>query len=200
MGIDILSEEVAQQAKTKKNEGVLVNSVFQGQPAAQAGIEVGDIILRIGGSRVTSPNKMIRVIGNITPGQSVQVDILREGEHKTVSVQLAKRVEDPAWMASLENPSFIHLGFDVKPLDFSLQRKYGLPASEGLVVTRIRPGSTAETSGLRAGDLIRAINGRPTGSREDIEKILQDNPESDWFFLVIRQEKTLHLTLKFGEG
>ena len=72
VGIEYIPEDVAKSANIKKGDGVLVNSVFEKQPAYKAGIKVGDIILKIGGATVSSPNSMIRLIGNVSPGQICQ--------------------------------------------------------------------------------------------------------------------------------
>jgi serine protease Do len=95
VGIELVTEKIAQQVKGKAGEGVWVNSVFEGDPAHQAGIRIGDVILKIGGTSVGSPNRMIRLIGAFSPGQSVNLDILRDGKHKVVTVKLKNQVKQP---------------------------------------------------------------------------------------------------------
>ena len=86
VGIDPLPEEMTE--KNKSNNGVVVTSVFEGDPAHQAGLKVGDIILKIGGADVDSPNTLIRIIGTITPGQTINLDILRNGKGRMIPVKL----------------------------------------------------------------------------------------------------------------
>jgi len=82
VGIEHVPDDVAKVANLQSGGGVLVNSVFEKQPAFNAGIKVGDIILKIGGAEVNSPNSMIRLIGNVSPGQKVMLDIQPVSEEK----------------------------------------------------------------------------------------------------------------------
>ena len=92
------------QANGEEGKGVIINSVFEGDPAFLAGLKVGDIILKIGGSDIDSPNKMIRVIGAITPGQTINLDILRDGKSQLVPVKLESRKTQTAQLSN--SPSF----------------------------------------------------------------------------------------------
>ena len=200
VGIDFIPEEVAEKARISKEDGVLVNSVFEGQPAHRAGIAVGDIILRIAGAKVNSPSKMIRLIGSISPGQTVQVEVLREGEPKIFNVKLISRRENPALMASLGSKTPV-LGFEARPVDELLARRFGIQETEGLVVVRVEPKSAAEAGGLRPGDVITAINGKQVAAEEDLQEIVKTTPSRHpLFLLVVRGEETLHLTLERGNG
>lgn len=193
---------MAKKANLGKQDGVLVNSVFEGQPAALAGMKKGDIILKIAGAPVSSPSKMIRLIGSITPGQQVQVEILREGKHKALSVELTKRVEEPALMASLK-PSAPRaaFGFDTQELDAPLRRKFDIQDRFGMVVTRVAPGGLAEEAGLKQGDLISAVNGHEVMTRKEYDDVLSTvDASGTLFLLVIRQNETIRLTLERGEG
>ena len=93
VGIDPVTEEAAKKANGKEGVGVIVNSVFKGDPADLAGLKVGDIILKIGGSEINSPNKMIRVIGAITPGQTINMNILRDGKSRMIPIKLELRTK-----------------------------------------------------------------------------------------------------------
>merc|ERR1711969_225159 len=95
VGIETVTDKIAQQVKGKAGEGVWVNSVFEGDPAHRAGIRIGDVILRIGGTTVDSPSRMIRLIGAFSPGQSINLDILRDGKREVVTVKLENQKKKP---------------------------------------------------------------------------------------------------------
>ncbi len=152
VGIELVTEKIAQQVKGKVGEGVWVNSVFEGDPAHLAGIRIGDVILKIGGTSVGTPSRLIRLIGAFSPGQSVNIDILRDGKREVVTVKLEnqKNRRDQVFKKSLQDTNEPFMGLEVE----------NLGTGKGIVVSRVYPGSTADEQGLRVGDRIEAVNGR----------------------------------------
>ena len=76
---------------TKTSKGVTVSKVQTGGPAAKAGLEVNDLITKINGTPVTSYDQLISVIARYTPGQTVTLTIVRDGQTKQVKVTFANR-------------------------------------------------------------------------------------------------------------
>ena len=191
VGIDPVSEEVANRAaKAQVGEGVIINSIFEGDPADMAGLKVGDIILKIGGSEIDSPNSMIRVIGAITPGQTINLDILRKGEHKLVPVKLESRKKRTTQLATLPPMRPSGLGFTV------VNSTKGSKLPGGALVSRVTPESPAALKGLQSGDLIVAVNGEAVENQHEFDglvgKIQKGSPV---FLLVWRNDKKFHLGL-----
>ncbi len=191
VGIDPVSEEVANRAaKAQVGEGVIINSVFEGDPADMAGLKVGDIILKIGGSEIDSPNSMIRGIGAITPGQTINLDILRKGEHKLVPVKLESRKKRTTQLATLPPMRPSGLGFTV------VNSTKGSKLPGGALVSRVTPESPAALKGLQSGDLIVAVNGEAVENQHEFDglvgKIQKGSPV---FLLVWRNDKKFHLGL-----
>jgi len=188
VGIDPVTEEVANKAKGKTGVGVFINSVFEGDPADRAGLKVGDIILKIGGTEIDSPNKMIRVIGAITPGQTINLDILRDGKSRMVPIKLESRKKKTLPLASL-----MPLG----PLGFSVEsQEEDKNQPKGVLVSRVNPESAAGLKGLLSGDLITAVNGDIVGSRTEFDRLLGEIEKgSPVFLLVWRNDENFHLGL-----
>jgi serine protease Do len=196
VGIEYLSDDVAKKANIKKGDGVLVNSVFEKQPAYKAGIKVGDIILKIGGARVNSPNSMIRVVGNVSPGQFVKLDILRNGEHKTFSVQLARKEEPRQQLAALEQRESPHLGLVWEDLSEAASQTRKSDLKQGVRVTQVLPHSEAHKKGIQEGDVITAVNGKLIASKKEFEDFLQENSgEKTLSLLVDRGNVSILFTL-----
>jgi len=188
VGIESVTEKIAQQVKGKAGEGVWVNSVFEGDPAHRAGIRIGDVILRIGGTAVDTPSRMIRLIGAFSPGQSVNLDILRAGKRKVVTVKLEnqKKRPDKVFKKSLQGIDEPSLGLEVESLG----------GDKGVVVSRVYPGSTADKQGLRVGDHIEAINGRTVSKVIEFKDIINSVLEGgEIHVLVLRGEGKLHIKL-----
>jgi len=197
VGIEYISEDVAKNANISKEDGVLVNSVFEKQPAYKAGIRVGDIILKIGGATVNSPNSMIRVIGNVSPGQFVNLDILRNGERKTFSVQLAQKDDPRQKLAALEKRESPQLGFVWEDLNETASQAKESDLKEGVRVTQVLPHSEAEKDGIRKGDVITAVNGKQVVNKKEFEDILQENShEKTLSLLVDRDNVSILFNLK----
>jgi len=191
VGIEFISEDVAQGAKIRKTDGVLVNSVFKDQPASKAGIKVGDIILKIGGATVSSPNSMIRLIGNISPGQTISLDILRNGERKAFSVQLAQKEDPKRKLAMLEIKKPLQIGLVLENLDSAAHQNQEAGVRRGVVVAQVLPHSKAEKQGMRVGDVITEINGKPIDGKQDFENFLQDHSDNPFTLLIDRDNVSI---------
>ncbi len=190
VGIDPVTEEVAKRASAQEGEGVIINSIFEGDPADRAGLKIGDIILKIGGLHIDSPNKMIRVIGAITPGQTINLDILRDGKPRMVPVKLESRKANTNQLATLPPLSPSGLGFSLE----NPGKSTNLPA--GALVSSVNPESPAGLKGLQPGDLITAVNGWVVENQPDFDRLLgKIDKGSPIFLLVWRNDKKFHLEL-----
>ena len=190
VGIDPVTEEIAKQAKGQKGVGVIINSVFEGDPADLAGLKVGDIILKIGGSDIDSPNKMIRVIGAITPGQTINMDILRDGKSRMMPVKLESRKQKILPLAALPPLDPLGLGFSVE------NPEKNTSSHNGALVSHVTPESPAGLKGLRSGDLITAVNGDVVENRTEFQQLLAKiGKGSPIFLLVLRNDEKFHLGL-----
>ena len=74
-----------------KGEGVLVNEVFDKDPAAAAGIKPGDILTRIDGTVIDTPNRLSRVVAGLLPGSTTKVEIVRDQQRLVLDVALIER-------------------------------------------------------------------------------------------------------------
>jgi len=188
VGIEYIPEDVARAAKIDKEDGVLVNSVFEKQPAHQAGIKVGDIILKIGGATVSSPNSMIRLIGNVSPGQYVKLDVLRNGKLKIFSVQLAQKEEPRQQLAALEGKKSSRLGFVWEELNGAASQAQESDLKQGVRVIQVLPHSEAEKEGIREGDVITEVNGKQVTGKKEFEEFIRRNSDEKTLSLLVDRD------------
>ena len=195
VGIEYIPEDVAENANIKKRDGVLVNSVFEKQPAFKAGIKVGDIILKIGGATVSSPNSMIRLIGNFSPGQNVQLDVLRDGKRKTFSVQLARKEEPRQQLATLERKELPQWGLVWEDLKEAASQAQESDLKQGVRVIQVLPHSQAEKEGIREGDVITAVNEKEIVGKKEFEDFLRKNSDEETLSLLVNRD---HVSILFN--
>ncbi|MFA5884982.1 MAG: PDZ domain-containing protein, partial [Acidimicrobiia bacterium] len=78
-------------ATQQTDSGLEVTQVVSGSAADDGGIEVGDVITSFDGTRVTTPAQLASAVGNLSPGDTARVTITRNGETRTITVELGSR-------------------------------------------------------------------------------------------------------------
>lgn len=154
--------------KTKK--GVLINDVFDRQPAQKGGIKVGDVILSINGIRTNNANGLKNTVASITPGKKVPVELIRDGEKITLYITLSSRDEKAIQKMSSktsdtdkdEKPSEADItkkvGFTVGNITQEIRGRLGLESGvKGIVVLNVEQSSWAARKGLRKNDIIKKV-------------------------------------------
>ncbi|MFQ5449613.1 MAG: trypsin-like peptidase domain-containing protein [Nitrospinaceae bacterium] len=190
VGIEPVTPEVASHSDIKEGRGVLVNAVFEGDPAHVAGLKVGDIILKIGGAPVDSPSRMIKMIGGISPGQIVHLNILRDGKSKVIPVKLIRQTKNRKARISAPIEIKTPLGISVEAVGEKFSGK------GGVIITQVDPASLAAEKGLQEGDRILAVNGQSISSRDRYEDVIKKVPTGGSVFLLLsRDGKKFHLAL-----
>src|SRR5688572_13165556 len=91
VGLQPLEESIAESLSLPKDRGELVRSVVPGEPAARAGVQQGDVIVRVNGREVTPEETVSYIIANTSVGTRVPVEIIRDGRRQTLQVQVGQR-------------------------------------------------------------------------------------------------------------
>ncbi len=197
VGIQPLTPELAKKFGVTEGEGILVNEVFEKDPAAEAGIKPGDIILTIDGSVVDSPNKLSRLIGALPPGAAPKIEVIRDFTRHILTVPLSER-RDTAVMASLpQSRTEVKLGLDLQDLSAGLADKFKLRESRGVLITKVDPGSLAHAEGLREGDLIKEVNRADIASVGEFTSAIAKVRRGDTVLLrVLRENRAFYVVLK----
>ena len=210
VGIQPLTSELATKFGVKKSDsttplsGVLVNEVFEGDPAYKGGVLPGDIILKVEGEPVDTTSALARVIGGFTPGQKIQIDIMRSGKQQQIMMALGEK-KDGATQASLpkkEQPKpFFGLTIsDITPENIEkFKLRGGVPLS-GVLVTEVEPGSPAEAEGVKEGDLILEMEGEKLNDTESFMKTTKNKEKTETVLLrVSRESRAFFVVLKQKE-
>ena len=197
VGLQPLTPDLASKFGVEENEGVLVNEVFERDPAALAGIKPGDVITKVDGALVDTPNKLSRLVAALDPGSTTRVEVVRDGKRLNLQVALSER-RDTVVTASLpQSRTDLKLGIDVQDLTASLAEKFRLNESRGVLISKVDTGSLAQAEGLREGDLIKEVNRVDTGTVGEFTVAVAKVKRGDTILLrVLREGRAFYVVLK----
>ncbi len=163
LGIQIqdITRDVAEYYQLPKHEGVLIYQILPEGPASAAGMMAGDVITAFAGHPIRHSKELIQLVEAHQIGQTVRMEVLREGKGITLQVTIGERPMQVAAGSSDEGaPLAGWRGLHVERLSEESREQFDIPAgTTGLLVRDVEEGSAAEQAGLRPGDLINEING-----------------------------------------
>jgi serine protease Do len=198
IGVQIqeVNAQMADAFSLDRPRGALVGQVIADGPAAKAGVKVGDVILSVNGKGVERSAQLPGVISAIKPGDTAKVDVWREGSTKTLSVKVEEFQEETQKVANrdVEEPAKADkLGLSVRPLGAD-ERKSA--ATEGYLLVEDVTGPAAQ-AGVRPGDVILGINGKPVRSIAEL-KNATTNGSKTVAILLERQGAQLFLPIRIS--
>jgi serine protease Do len=173
LGVQIqpVTAGIADSLGMKKAAGAMVDEPQQGSPAAKAGIESGDVITAVNGTPVKDARDLARTIGTMTPNSAVKLDIVRQGQDKTISLTLAQMPEQQQANADTESVTptrgVPHLGLSVAPAS-----DVSGAGGKGVVVTAVDPDGPAAEVGVQTGTVILDVGGKAVANASDVRQAL----------------------------
>jgi serine protease Do len=174
----------------KEATGAIVAQVTPSSPAAQAGLKSGDVIVDLNGHKVVDGSALQVAVSQDTPGMSIALGILRNGQPMTLNVKVGEyqkpgtQVADNSNGASSGNTG--KLGLAVDDLNQDARQQLNVPADvKGAAVANVRPGSPAEDAGLQPGDVIVEVNRKPVATADQFASAVKSTPTGkDMLFTV----------------
>ena len=193
-----IKEKMRKALKLPENYGALVNKVIENGPAAKAGFKDGDVILKIGGKKITSVPNLMRVVADFKVGKNVKFLVLRNWKRITLTVKIGKRPTDEVSKNGKPGKIEKWLGLRVIPsssLSSRQQRMYGIPDGlKGMLIAEAA-GAAAE-SGIQRGDLILSINYQRISTVSSYRNFIRRNGKKDSFiFKLLRRGRTVFLAV-----
>ncbi len=147
--------------------GALVANVQPDSPAAQAGVQPGDVIQSVNGKRIGDARDLAVDVAAVKPGSTAALEILRDGTDKHVSVTVASLPGDGAGN-DRPNGGSEGIGLALAPLSPELRGQLNVPQrTHGAVVAEVEPGSAAEQAGLQPGDVVLGVGGKSFSSPDE---------------------------------
>lgn len=197
VGIQPITGDLAGKFGVNENEGVLVNEVFDNDPAYRAGIQPGDIITKVDGKGVDTPNSLSRLIAALDPGAAASIEVVRNGKRQLISVPLIERKESAVLTSIQSTRTEVKLGLDVQDLTPEFAEKFKLKDTRGVLVTKVDRGSVAMVEGLREGDLIKEVNRSEVTSSSQFATAISKAKRGETVLLrVLRENRAFYVVLK----
>lgn len=201
--------------------GVGVTEIVKDSPAEKAGLRKDDVILSFNGEAVTSTRKLNRLVSESSADQNVRLRISRGGSEQEVSATLAKRkgantifnqkmgddIRQQMEKMKKDLPKFKdkdgnfvftwgshrRIGIATEPLTKQLAEYFGV--TDGILITSVTENSPAAKAGLKAGDIITAVDGEKVDSPGDVSRVINKKQEGSVSLTVVRDRNTRTVTV-----
>ncbi len=166
-----VTSDIATSLGMHRPQGVIVSQVHPSGSGGKAGIRPGDVILAVNGHDIGSVEDLDYRVATLPVGDTAVVRVLRGGKVTPLKVQLASAPERPAPEPTEIAGNNPLAGIVAANLSPALAEREGLdPLGEGVVVLRLRRGSTAARLGFQPGDIVRVVNGTAIAAVRDLKK------------------------------
>jgi serine protease Do len=156
--IQAVTGELAKGFGVTERAGVLFGGVMPAGPAEAAGLRIGDIIVEFGGVAIRETPDLQRRVASITPGQPTDLTVLREGQRVSLRVTIGEMPSDDPVAATAPDEGW---GLRVESVGPELAQRLPTQSTIGALVVDVYSGSPAEAAGLRRGDILLELDGRP---------------------------------------
>lgn len=170
--IQPVTQELADSFGLKDVHGALVAQVIEDSPAAKAGLQVGDVIVRFNGKPVDQSSDLPPLVSATTVGEKASIEIIRNGKDKKLQAKIEELVADTTIAEGRAEPAKTEMaGMQVRDLTDAERKQVGL-SSGGVLVLGVGKGAARE-AGIREGDILLAINNHTLTDSADLKKQLQ---------------------------
>ena len=213
LGVSIqpVGEDLADSLGIPKNRGEFVQTVQPGEPGDRAGIRPGDIVLSVNNKAITREQTLSFLVANIAPGTRVPVELIRNGQRRTVTATIGRRPTDEALRqqqlfdsedgdalegqsgAGGDQPSGMiqeRLGLSVVPLTPQIALQLGAAAgTQGVAIADVDQSSDAARKGLQRGDIVLSANYREVVNPAALEAAVRQAQADNRDALLLRIQR-----------
>ncbi|MBD3217543.1 MAG: PDZ domain-containing protein [candidate division Zixibacteria bacterium] len=206
-----ITDDIAEALDLEVEQGVLINDVIDDSPAEKSGLKDGDVIVRMGTEVVDKSSDLSKAIKGKKPGEKVDLVVYREGQKQDISVVLGESAKRKDRQFSLKAPKgqqykkFFgdmagggYLGVVLQGLSEQLAEYFEV--EEGVLISEVEEDSPADEAGLKAGDVIVAINGKDISSPSQVSSMIRKFEEGEKVDIdVVRKGSNMQFTAEIAE-
>ena len=208
--IQSMTDEIAESLGLLSTEGALVASVNEGGPAALAGIQAGDVILKFNGQTINQMRNLPRVVASAPIDSETDITYWHDGKEITAKVKVGEleKAEEEGLLAkgpreTTGGVTIDSVGLTVKAMSDTLRQDYGIERGiEGVVVDGVANLSEAAKKGLLEGDVIVEINQQPVTEPEKLAEIIEkaeQNKRTSVLLLINRESDVRFVALRIDQ-
>jgi serine protease Do len=172
-----ITPTTAQALHLKQNGGALLAGVSPDSPASEAGLQPGDVIQAVNGTKIADPRDLAVNVAGIQPGQEAHLTVLRDGQSQDVTVKVGTLPNEQTASNDNQGGSGEHhgrLGLSLAPLSPDARGQLDVPDGvKGALVQGVQPGSPAEAAGLQPGDVIVGVGTHAVSSPGEAVKAMR---------------------------
>lgn len=185
--IQDLDDDLAESFGYDSTDGVLIGDLVADGPGKKSGLQSGDIVIKYNGDVVESANELRNAVARTSPEDNVELEIFRDGDHKTIYVEIGQLEEGSLRLGSSSDTA-VDLGMTVQTLNADDARELGVKENvKGVVVTNVEPGSLAARAMIRPKDVIVSVGGESIDSVAEFrDAMAQQEPEAGIRMQVLR--------------
>ena len=196
LGITIqdVNQSLADSFGLKRPAGALVSSVNKDSPAAKAGVQPGDVIVRYNDREIINSSELPLLVSSAAPGSTARLDVLRDGKSERLNVTIGEMKGGKVAAATTTEESHGKLGISARPLTADEQKQAGVT---GGVYVEQSSGAAAE-AGIQTGDVILSFNGKSVKSVEDLRSMVAKAGTKKVALLVMRADARIFVPVDLG--
>jgi serine protease Do len=188
VAIQDVTPELQEYYKMGDDKGALIAQVYEGDPADQAGIQAGDVVIAVNGKEISASRDLSRVIANSPIGEKIPFTLLRDGKKRVVNVELIQRPDTSQTAVTRTPEGNGKLGLRVAELSPETATRLGFPETEkGLVVAGVEPGSKGAAAGIQKGDVIKEINHSSVQTVTELKKKVEKADAGDTLEFLVKR-------------
>jgi serine protease Do len=178
IGISDVTPDNAKFFQMSNANGAVVTEVEPNSAGGKAGLRIGDVITKLNGQSVTDAGELQMEVGQKRPGETIQLEVMREGKTINVPVTLEAMGTTNGGAAVAGDHEKGRWGLSLGDLSPDVREQMQIPSNvHGAVVQDVQPGSPADNAGLQRGDVIIEVDRHSQQSAADVAKALSDVPK-----------------------
>ena len=182
-----LTADLAKSFGLDSDKGALIALVEKDTPAEKAGLKAGDVIVEYDGKLINEGSELPRYVAATPIDKKVRIVIFRDGAKKDLSLVVGELKDKDGESGSESNKENDKIGITVEEIRKDLAERLGLRDSNGLVITDVKPGSSAEEAGVTAGSIVFEINGHRPETVSAYNAIVAALKKGDVMRLLLRR-------------
>ncbi len=196
--IQDMDEDLALSFGLDKAEGILVSEVAEASPAEKAGIEQGDIILRLNKIKLQNVDDLRNRVAMTTPGSKVKLQIIRDGRPKKIVIIIKEQPSDYTQKTRLtqskgkgkkHDSRLGKMGIELQDLTPELAERFGYQMNQGILVADVVRDSPASRVGLKPGQLIEEVNKARVHKLADLKQAFKKAKNPKQILLRVRADE-----------